>query len=677
MTEKANKAKHLQTVAGVQPAAYWLSSYLWDVMNYQLPLWITVMLMYAFGVNTLTTSEHDVAAGVIVSMILFGPASAGFTYCITFLFKSASMCNLFIILFNFLIGLAGPLVSLILRILGDPSGSDNPSLLTASTIIDWVLRFVPSFNLCSALFKIINIETFVLFEKSPNLSVFDPAVMLYETIFQCLWCVLYLLLAIGLDYASTNPKMVAQFKACVKVVTCRCFAIGQESESASPAFISDEDVLAEQDRVLNGGANDDLIVLNQITKQYDNGKVAVNHMSLGIPPGQCFGLLGINGAGKTTTMGMLTAEFPPSSGDATLAGFSVTSQPEKTRRRIGYCPQFDAHFQNMTGREHVALYAAIKGVPQPIVAEAVEKKLAEVGLSEFDSNRLSQGYSGGMKRKLSVACATIGQPQIVFLDEPSTGMDPVARRDLWEVISEMVTGGNIPAEERTSVILTTHSMEECEALCPRIGIMANGKLRCLGSAQHLKTRFGQGYQVEMKVKVVGHEDKDYVETVVKLAELANKQLGENVEEGIGHDVFLNLNEALDALKALTDDDSISGKVTAHDPTGYVVYKNASSPVGCTLEELASFAVSELRMQNVDKFFHDSFKVFILRERQDNKARYEVGSSGVKISSIFGKIEENKDSLQLADYGVSQTSLEQVFNMHAAEAEKLKHGRNDG
>lgn len=112
-------------------------------------------------------------------------------------------------------------------------------------------------------------------------------------------------------------------------------------------------------------------------------------------------------------MGMLTAEFPPSGGDATLAGFSVSNEPEKTRRRVGYCPQFDAHFQNMTGREHVELYASIKGVPREHVSEAAAQKLREVGLSESDCNRLSSGYSGGMKRKLSVACATIGNPQMV------------------------------------------------------------------------------------------------------------------------------------------------------------------------------------------------------------------------------------------------------------------------
>lgn len=162
-------------------------------------------------------------------------------------------------------------------------------------------------------------------------------------------------------------------------------------------------------------------------------------------------------------MSMLTAEFPPSKGDAFLSGFSVSKEPEQTRRQIGYCPQFDAHFMNMTGEEHIELYAVIKGVPREFMKQAISAKLSEVGLTDYDSKKLSMTYSGGMKRKLSVACATIGQPQIVFLDEPSCGMDPVARRDLWRAITKMVQGGNGREEsKKTSVILTTHSMEECE-----------------------------------------------------------------------------------------------------------------------------------------------------------------------------------------------------------------------
>jgi ABC-type multidrug transport system ATPase subunit len=340
----------------------------------------------------------------------------------------------------------------------------------------------------NSLFNAINISSYQWLRGEP-ITVWDSSVLRYEVLFLLWQSVGYLGLAILLDIASNNPRAVSVWRKFTNIITCRwCSRQVGVGNLDSLKRQDDDDVVREQERVLSGGANHDLIVLSQLSKIYDTGKVAVNNMSLGIPPGQCFGLLGINGAGKTTTMSMLTAEFPPTSGDATLAGFSVRKEPGKTRRRIGYCPQFDAHFENLTGREHVELYASVKGVPAQFVREAAASKLDEVGIDEADRDRLSAGYSGGMKRRLSLACATIGQPQILFLDECSTGVDPVARREIWQMISKIVAGEHLPENERTSVILTTHSMEECEALCPRIGIMADGKLRCLGSAQHLKVR---------------------------------------------------------------------------------------------------------------------------------------------------------------------------------------------
>ena len=414
----------------------------------------------------------------------------------------------------------------------------------------------------------------------------------------------------------------------------------------------------------------------------------------------------------------MTAEFPPTRGDATLAGFSVTREPQKIRRRIGYCmskisqknplltslycpqrkpltscllcphtkhagPQFDAHFSNLTGREHCELYASIKGVPKEAVREASEIKLRKVGLEEKDWDRLSAGYSGGMKRRLSLACAMIGEPQIVFLDECSTGVDPVARREIWQLISDMVTRGSSP-EERTSVVLTTHSMEECEALCPRIAIMANGRLRCLGSAQHLKNKFGQGFQVELKIKLVDKQDEDYKTNAIKiarsksgLAEQEEEEKGGDEEAAVNVDMetLFNLEETLAALRALSGDERLSSMVGAENPIGYVIWKDASAGV-LPLDQLAAFGTSELRVLQLDAFIERHYPSSILRERQDNKSRYEVSSQNVRISSIFAAIEEHKDELWLSDYGVSQTSLEQVFNGIAKQAELLKQGRDD-
>jgi len=674
VAERESKAKHLQTVAGVEPTAYWVSSLLWDTANYMVPCWIVVALMYAFDVAVLTTQTRNVASGVIAILVCFGPAAAGFSYVVSFAFTSPAICNVFVIVSGFLIGLGGPLTCFILIIVARDPGNPKPNLEDIANILTWCLRiFFPTFNLGRGLLNAINIEV-LDFLYGESKTAWTNEVLLYDVIFLILQAIGFLMLAIQLDVMSTKPSIVSVWKKFLDVITLRMFTGGSPTIDITVALPEDEDVMSEQERVANGDANNDLIVLSQLTKVYDNGKVAVNNVSLGIAPGECFGLLGINGAGKTTTMGMMTAEFPPSSGDATLAGFSVTREPQKIRRRIGYCPQFDAHFTNLTGREHCELYASIKGVPKAAVKEAAETKLREVGLEEKDWDRLSAGYSGGMKRRLSLACATIGEPQIVFLDECSTGVDPVARREIWQLISDMVTRGS-NEEERTSVVLTTHSMEECEALCPRIGIMANGRLRCLGSAQHLKNKFGQGFQVELKIKLVSREDSDYVTNATKIL---RSKTGANDEEkavDLNTEEFFNLEETLTSLRTLTGDDKLASLVNAENPSGYTIWKDASAGV-LTLDQLSVFATVELRMINLEAFIEANHPGAILRERQDTKSRYEVSSDNVRISSIFASIESHKEELGLADYGVSQTSLEQVFNMHAAEAERLKQGRND-
>ena len=197
---------------------------------------------------------------------------------------------------------------------------------------------------------------------------------------------------------------------------------------------------------------------------------------------------------------MLSGEFRPSAGSAHLAGLNLITDVQKCRRKIAFCPQFDALFELLTAREHLQLYARIKGICEADIKRVVESKIAEMGLTEY-ADRSASTYSGGNKRKLSVAIAMIGEPSIVFLDEPSTGMDPVARRFMWEIISDIVT-----KREKCSLILTTHSMEECEALCTRIGIMVGGVLRCLGSSQRLRSKYGHGYQIEISIVIPSPAD---------------------------------------------------------------------------------------------------------------------------------------------------------------------------
>lgn len=261
-------------------------------------------------------------------------------------------------------------------------------------------------------------------------------------------------------------------------------------------FDEDQDVRAERHRVYQHGQNDvlQLRLLRKVFAQAFSGKkfVAVRQLTLGIRPGECFGFLGTNGAGKTTTMRMITREYMPSEGKVLLHGHSIYQY--SSSKDIGYCPQFDALFPRLTAREHLEVYANIKGVPKEHVGKLVQKLMEACDLGPF-ANVLASTYSGGTRRKLSIAIALIGKPDVILLDEPSAGVDPAARRRIWEIIHSSM-------DSSRSIVLTSHSMEECEALCDRVSIMAGGVMRCIGTSMHLKSRFSSGYEVQIRTETL-------------------------------------------------------------------------------------------------------------------------------------------------------------------------------
>ncbi|XP_039005388.1 ABC transporter A family member 2-like isoform X2 [Hibiscus syriacus] len=213
---------------------------------------------------------------------------------------------------------------------------------------------------------------------------------------------------------------------------------------------------------------------------------AVKGLWVNLAKDQLFCLLGPNGAGKTTAINCLTGITPVTSGDTLIYGNSVRSSVgmSNIRKIIGVCPQFDILWNALSGQEHIELFANVKGLPTSIIDSVVEKSLAEVRLTEAAKVRAGS-YSGGMRRRLSVAVALLGDPKMVILDEPTTGMDPISRRHVWDIIER--------AKRGRVIVLTTHSMEEADVLSDRIGIMVKGRLNCLGTSIRLKSRFGTGF----------------------------------------------------------------------------------------------------------------------------------------------------------------------------------------
>ncbi|ETO31060.1 ATP-binding cassette sub-family A member 3 isoform 2, partial [Reticulomyxa filosa] len=211
---------------------------------------------------------------------------------------------------------------------------------------------------------------------------------------------------------------------------------------------------------------------------------AVNGVSLDIYEGEIFCLLGHNGAGKTTTIGMLTGLLEISSGDAKICGLDVKTQMTEIRKSLGVCPQHDVLWSRLTCREHLELFARLKGVPKEHVPKEAEEILQLVGLEE-KTDDFPPNMSGGQRRKLSLGIALIGGSKIVFLDEPTSGMDPQSRRTTWNLIQKV--------KKDRAIVLTTHFMDEADILGDRIAIMSTGVVRCCGSPLFLKQKFGVGY----------------------------------------------------------------------------------------------------------------------------------------------------------------------------------------
>ncbi|XP_076173170.1 ATP-binding cassette sub-family A member 17 isoform X2 [Ptiloglossa arizonensis] len=257
----------------------------------------------------------------------------------------------------------------------------------------------------------------------------------------------------------------------------------------------------------NSENNDNLFLVYELSKYY--GKLmAVQEINFRVKQRECFGLLGVNGAGKSTTFRMLTGEELPNSGTMYLGKSDICTDRKNYLAQMGYCPQTDALLSSLNSFDHLRLFALLRGIPKSKVDLEVNKWINRLNLNSY-MFQPSGVYSGGNKRRLNIAMALIGNPTLVLLDEPTTGVDPAARRSLWNILQSCQAMGQ-------SIILTSHSMEECEALCNRLVIMVKGQLVCIGASQELKQRFGAGYDIHIKLNPSRSDDD--ISTIKRIME---------------------------------------------------------------------------------------------------------------------------------------------------------------
>ncbi|GLH10706.1 Multidrug resistance protein homolog 49 [Gryllus bimaculatus] len=597
--ERMSKAKHLQFVSGVDVLVFWIVNITCDGLSFLLPSLGVIITLAGFQEDGFATTEE--LGRIFVILVFFGWAMIPLMYLASYLFTIPASGYTRMTMFNIFAGIAAFMVVTILQI-------PDLDLKDVADILDWILLVVPHYCLADAIRYVYTNYASIRICKDfgPDCSVVEqsvccpgkcpdtgcvefsenyfrwklPGIGRNIVFFLLMGCILNILLLLvefhifELMFPTRRrhqPKVVAVQSSDTPSLTSLPIL-----PPSAQADLEDSDVMAEKERIRTSNVtelnNEFSLVLSFL---------AVDNISIGVKRGECFGLLGVNGAGKTTTFKMMTGDEKISEGDAFLNGLSIKYHMKKVHQLIGYCPQFDALIEEMTGRETLHMFCLLRGIPGYQIPRIVDELADELLFTKHIDKKVKE-YSGGNKRKLSTAVALVGDPPVVFLDEPTTGMDPVAKRHLWNVICKVRDRGK-------SIILTSHSMEECEALCTRLAIMVNGNFKCLGSTQHLKSKFAEGYT--LIIKVIG-----------------------------------------------------------------------TRPLSVTSRTLSITSMSSLTqdINPVKNFIKHSFPGSILREEYMGFLTYYIPSSTFTWSQMFGMMERAKHDLNIEDYSLGQTSLEQVF-----------------
>ncbi|XP_035303775.1 ATP-binding cassette sub-family A member 17-like [Cricetulus griseus] len=495
VTEKNIKSKHIQFVSGVSAVAFWLSALLWDLISFLVPTLLLVLVFLWYKEEAF--AHHENSPAVVLIMILYGWAVIPFIYTVSFSFKTpGNACVKLVVMLTFL--------SISPNVLVTVTSDKDLGYEELSNSLDHMFLILPGHCLGMAFSNLYYNFELKKFCSAKNLSdiacndvsegyVVQKDIYAWES------------LGIG-KYLTALAILGPVYIILLFLIEANTFCIlksklsgfsGKEKMGIFLDEMEDEDVLEEAEAIkfyFETLIKKNPLIVKEVSKVY-NMKVpllAVNKVSFTVEEKECFGLLGLNGAGKTSIFNMVTGEQPITSGDVFVKGFNIKSDLVKVRQWIGYCPEFDALLNFMTGREMLVMYARIRGIPERHIKTCIDQIIEDL-LMHVYADKLVKTYSDGNKRMLSTAIALIGEPAVILLDEPSTGMDPVAQRLLWDTVARARESGK-------SIVITSHSMEECEALCTRLAIMVQGQFKCLGSPQHLKSKFGTGYSLQARVQ---------------------------------------------------------------------------------------------------------------------------------------------------------------------------------
>ncbi|XP_074080803.1 ABC-type organic anion transporter ABCA8-like isoform X2 [Macrotis lagotis] len=487
------KAQSQLRISGLYPSAYWCGQALVDVPLYCLIFFLIFIFLYILNFQMLSRDFYD--PGIIFALTLIG---IGHALSIIFLMYviSCSLCkgkkN------SSLWSLCFFTVSLLLLSIFETH---------ENSLMILFITFIPCFTLIGASELLIAYYYYNMRRPEDKNGEFSKNIF-FIILIPYFQFIVFVFVLRFLEKMKHGKKSVRKDPV---------FRIFPSSKDAVPnpeePETEDEDIQEERQRTANALTASNLdekpaIIVSCLRKEYEGKrkscfakkkkKLAIRNISFCIKKGEVLGLLGHNGAGKSTAIRMITGDIIPTAGKVVMKSRSIpmSQQGDDMFKSLGYCAQENSLWQNITVKEHLEVYAAVKGMDKEEATIIISRLADALRLQEYMQFPVKQ-LSSGITRKLSFALSILGNPDMVLLDEPSTGMDPEGQQQIWKAIRASFKN------KESGAILTTHYMAEAEAVCDRVAIMVSGQLRCIGSIQHLKSKFGKNYLLEIKVKDPG------------------------------------------------------------------------------------------------------------------------------------------------------------------------------
>ncbi|KAH8303634.1 hypothetical protein KR018_009186, partial [Drosophila ironensis] len=612
--ERETRAKLLQFLSGVDVVAYWLSMYIWDYLMFTLSAFSGICCLAAYqkqGYIHLVDLWNNLAV-----MLVFGFAALPVTYVMAGFFSDSATGFTRIAIVH---TLTGPAIFIVWVVLG----IEIFDMKEVANSLGWYFRIFPHFALASAIHQIhigfnirraCNTGSIGSMPRSlrcnklpiccniPGYFAWEKPGVLPDIVYMSVEAVV-LILVLFIRDAKLHYFLNDHLRKSVKYAS---------KKAKRKYFLEDTDVNYERIYVskLKSSERQRIpLLVENLSKRFGR-RFVVKNITFHVSQGECFGLLGINGAGKTTTFKMLTGDETITAGNAFIEGISLSSHWYKVYGRIGYCPQFDALFDDLTGKQTLFIYCLLRGVQRKYVTTISWALAIAFGFQQH-MNKPVKFYSGGNKRKLSVAIAIIGSPSVLFLDEPTSGMDPGARSHLWKMISMIRLAGK-------SIVLTSHSMDECETLCTRLAIMVNGQFKCIGSVQGLKNAYSKGLILKIKVNQRRKQLSRVIES--SSSDIDKPELQGFDSRSYTEDVSFNYQNTL----RLEKDTGVESRI--RNIIAFIMYWIPDAEFKEECNGLLTFYIPHVRL----------------------------------LPEIFHLVESNMQQMHIEDYLIAQTRLEEIF-----------------